>query len=217
MMPYGAWTSNVVWSGTVWGTRVNHHLPSKPGHLERVEAWCVLLSQVLSLCLCKNFFALRDFCRFFSSFWLTRGLMPRANGVRYYVKTFRAYLHFCTIIRRKYAFHEREQNSALKYVRYEGGRNMAWYKNCKKPIEMWKLSISEFQWLEWRGPQRAFLLSFSFSPWLTHAECCDPCSRDTRSGRHSSGKLPMWLCCFLENHLPGLGPVSSSWAASPST
>ena len=49
MMPYGAWTSNVVWSGTVWGTRVNHHLPSKPGNLERVEAWCVLLSQVLSL------------------------------------------------------------------------------------------------------------------------------------------------------------------------
>ena len=61
--------------------------------------------------------------------------MPCANGVRYYVKTFRAYLHFCTMMRRKYAFHDREQNLALKYVRYEGVRSMAWCKNCKKQIE----------------------------------------------------------------------------------
>lgn len=75
MMPYGAWTSNVVWSGTVWGTPVNHHLPSKPGNLEQVEAWCVLLSlffrmfgaRTSSLCLVLH-------C--FQSFWLTKGLLP---------------------------------------------------------------------------------------------------------------------------------------------
>ena len=70
MMPYGAWTSNVVWSGTVWGTPVNHHRPSKPGNLERVESWCVLLSHFFrmfgartsSLCVVLH-------C--FPSFWLT--------------------------------------------------------------------------------------------------------------------------------------------------
>ena len=108
MMPYGAWTSNVVWSGTVWGTPVNHHLPSKPGNLEQVEAWCVLLG-LCFVCLVQELLRFVWFCIVFLPFGSQGACCPA-----------------------KYSFHHREQNSALKYVRYEGVRSMAWCKNCKK-------------------------------------------------------------------------------------
>lgn len=108
MMPYGAWTSNVVWSGTVWGTPVNHHLPSKPGNLAQVEAWCVLLS-LSFVCLVQELLRFVWFCIVFLPFGSQGACCPA-----------------------KYSFHHREQNSALKYVRYEGVRSMAWCNNCKK-------------------------------------------------------------------------------------
>ena len=143
MMPYGAWTSNVVWSGTVWGTPVNHHLPSKPGNLEQVEAWCVLLS-LCFVCLVQELLRFVWFCIVFLPFGSQGACCPA-----------------------KYSFHHREQNSALKYVRYEGVRSMAWCKNCKKTNrkvehQVSVISVNSNGW-NGKGDREPFCFRFLFA------------------------------------------------------
>ena len=144
MMPYGAWTSNVVWSGTVWGTPVNHHLPSKPGNLEQVEAWCVLLS-LCFVCLVQELLRFVWFCIVFLPFGSQGACCPA-----------------------KYSFHH-ITGSKIQLWTMSGMKVSATWPGAttakNNQSKSWTPSISnisEFEWLEWKRPQRAFLLSFPF-------------------------------------------------------